>query len=153
KSSILNARSLVPSMGAMLLAAPLYESEASKVDLSIESQNLSEALLELGRQSGMQIAFNSRDVGGRTASSLQGQLEPEEALNILLADSGMTARIVAANAAVVQVAQASQAGSATQDATGPEEPGLRQAGRPEGLVEEVVVTGTFIRSGSFQPSS
>ena len=53
---------------------------------------LKDALLELGRQTGVQIIFTSRAVAGRQAPALDGAFSVEDALARLLAGSDLEAQ-------------------------------------------------------------
>ena len=77
--------------GAMLCVAVPTAGWAQKRPYNIASQSLSSALKEYGRTSGHHLLFTEELVRGKTAPSLQGSYEPEDALNRLLNGSGLRA--------------------------------------------------------------
>jgi len=105
----------------------------ARVDFNIAPQNLSDALIELGRQAGVQIAFQPQSVGARRAPALRGRYTVGEAIHRLLAGSGMRARRGASGAWIVEAA-ARNAGRAD----------AQPDGAPGALAEEVTITGSRI---------
>ena len=102
---------------------------------SIEAGPLSRSLPLFAEQSGQQILYPTSLVAGRTAPALSGAYPVEEALGLLLRDSGLTYRRSRPNVFVL-VDPAAHAQAAPADAT---------------TLEEVVVTGTYLR-GADSPS-
>lgn len=78
---------------ASLLAAPV------RVDLP--AQPLSTSLTQLGQLSGMQVIFDTQSVSGKQAPTVRGDLEPAQALQRLLAGSGLTASVEGNSARVI----------------------------------------------------
>lgn len=129
------------------------------VQVSIPAQPMPQALDEFARQTGMQVVFATEDVaGGITAPKVIGTYRPAEALERLLADSGLefefiNARTVAVRGkaksdgkvtdalmqrdeanGLMRLAQVEQSGSiATSAGDAPAQPG-------EEVLEEVMVT-------------
>jgi outer membrane receptor for ferric coprogen and ferric-rhodotorulic acid len=68
-------------------------SASTPVEVSIPSQPLAQALDALARQTGVELMVAPGLVAGRTAPALQGRYTPREALNRLLAGSGLSAEI------------------------------------------------------------
>jgi hypothetical protein len=62
--------------------------------IHIDSQPLGDALQEFAAQSGVQIIFFSRLVEGRTAPAIHGNYTLTAALDLLLAKSGLTYRVI-----------------------------------------------------------
>jgi outer membrane receptor for ferric coprogen and ferric-rhodotorulic acid len=82
---------------ASLLAAPV------RVDLP--AQPLSTSLTQLGQLSGMQVIFDTQSVSGKQAPTVRGDLEPAQALQRLLAGSGLTASVEGNSARVIAPTQ------------------------------------------------
>lgn len=68
------------------------QAQEQPVQISIPSQPLSKALLQLGEQASLQIFFAQDLVDGYQAPALSGNLPPEEALRRLLAGTGIAFR-------------------------------------------------------------
>jgi outer membrane receptor for ferric coprogen and ferric-rhodotorulic acid len=64
---------------------------ATPVAITIAAQPLGSALNELARQAGLQLFFPSALVAGKTASGVSGTLPPNQAVDRLLAGSGLIA--------------------------------------------------------------
>jgi outer membrane receptor protein involved in Fe transport len=76
------------------VAAAQQAPDARKVSISINGGELSEALIALGRQTSVEIAFLPESVAGRKVKPLRGTLTVEQALKRLLADTGLSYRQV-----------------------------------------------------------
>lgn len=79
------------------LAGPVQAAQASSAPATVSAVRtpkgpLKAALLELGRQTGVQIIFTSRAVEGRQAPALDGPFTVDEALSRLLAGSDLEAQ-------------------------------------------------------------
>src|SRR5687768_15529318 len=84
--------SLVIGLPAVWAAAPPSPAATTNhsVQVSIPAQPMPQALDEFARQTGMQVVFATEDVaGGITAPKVIGTYRPAEALERLLADSGL----------------------------------------------------------------
>ncbi|MDQ8023666.1 MAG: TonB-dependent receptor [Moraxellaceae bacterium] len=79
---------------------------AAPVSINIPSQPLGQALNELARQANLQMSFPAASVAGKTAPAVSGQMTAQQALDRLLAGSGLTAGIEG-GAAVVRPVPAS----------------------------------------------
>ena len=86
---------------AQAQAAPPAEPQS----ITIAAQPLAQALNEWARQTGVELMVQPGQVAGRTAPAVSGQLTPQQALDRLLAGSGLTAQIQS-GAAVVRPAAA-----------------------------------------------
>lgn len=86
----LGASLLAISIAAPALAAPSTPSR--QVDISIPQGPMGASLFKLAQQTGVQIMFTSQMVAGLTAPALSGRMTPEEALNRLVAGSGLEVR-------------------------------------------------------------
>ena len=71
---------------ALALGAPAAFSESVQFNIA-EGTNLQIALNEFARQADKEIIFSSQAVNGKAAPALIGAYEPEQGLQILLADS------------------------------------------------------------------
>src|SRR6187549_2840684 len=85
---------------------------------SIPAQSLAASLRDYGMASGEQIIFAETIVSGRQAPALQGAYASDDALRILLADSGLTAERVATGGIMIRRADGPQSGSAAGDGAG-----------------------------------
>lgn len=83
-------------MFAAALLTCLFEAEAQTTTekFEIARQSLGSAIKELARQSGMQIALLSEDAGAKEAAPVSGSMSVEEALSLLLQDTGLVYRYV-----------------------------------------------------------
>lgn len=69
------------------------QSDKAAVKLTIAAQPLGQALNELARQARLQLMFPPELVAGKTAPALSGTLTARQALDRLLAGSGLVARV------------------------------------------------------------
>lgn len=140
----------------------------SAVAFDIEAQELGSALREFALQSGTEILFVEADVQGKSARRISGNYAPNDALELLLADSRLDYRISALDTVLVGTTAEieggeSEAGNATggwstrtpalMAQTGIESEGTSDRDqaptdkeRPAPM-DHVVVTGTRIRGG------
>lgn len=65
------------------------QTTAAPVAIDIPAQSLSEALVQLGRQTSLQLFFAPEIVAGKQSPAVQGKLAPEAALEALLKGSGL----------------------------------------------------------------
>jgi outer membrane receptor protein involved in Fe transport len=135
----LNWKGLAAALTAAttVMAAPSY-AEGRVYDLAISRQTLDEALQELARQSGVQIGrFADRPGEQAFVGPLAGHYSMQQALSLLLADVGLTYRMVNDRTVAVVNATATQESVSVPQASVVEESDAD--GRLRGL-EEVVVT-------------
>lgn len=150
--------------GAPALAGP----NPAPVSFNIEAGSLESALLAYAHQSGLQLLYSAELVAGRTAPALRGALAPDQALDRLLAGTGLVAQSTRPGVVVLKPARLAglpggsgedliaiaQAGSPAAITTGNPQPvraAVEVAAAPS-LLDEVVVTGSNIR-GSASPTS
>lgn len=100
------------------------QAQEQPVQISIPSQPLSKALLQLGEQASLQIFFAQDLVDGYQAPALSGNLPPEEALRRLLAGTGIAFRRNGNNVSLSRVADAETAVLDTVEVRGSFEGGL-----------------------------
>lgn len=99
------------SLGVATLA------QAAPVALSQPAQPLAEALQSFARASGLQVNYDPAALVGKRAPALAGRMEPDVALQRLLAGSGLAASVSGSVATVAPVATQAAAGSVALDAT------------------------------------
>lgn len=105
---LLAAGALAPPASRAQAPAPT-PSEAA-VTLALPAQPLGEALNELARRAGLQLLARSELVAGRQAPALNGRMTVREALDRLLAGTGLAASIEGASVIVRPAPAAAAAG-------------------------------------------
>lgn len=105
----------------------------ARFDVSLQAQPLAQALNELARQAGIQVIFPPALVAGKSAPAVSGRMTAQQALDRLLAGSGLAAAVDAQGSAVVR--QAPQPAPAPRASLPPAE-------APDAQLSEVVVTGS-----------
>lgn len=131
----LQSISLKTAACVVLALAPVMPSYAQSITvthLAIPSQPLESALRQLARQTGAQIMFSPRQVAGLTSPSLVGDLTAMEAVQRLIAGTGL----VAVKSASAIVIRGKARTSAADDA-----PTIAGSG-------DIVVTGSRIRGAA-----
>ncbi len=76
------------------LAAPPGSEAAIRKFTEIPAQRLDDALQALARDRALVMAYRSEVVGDRRTHGASGELTPEEALKLLLSDTGLTYRLL-----------------------------------------------------------
>lgn len=99
------------SLGVATLA------QAAPVALSQPAQPLADALQSFARASGLQVNYDPAALVGKRAPALAGRMEPDVALQRLLAGTGLAASVSGSVATVAPVATQAAAGSVTLDTT------------------------------------
>ena len=99
------------SLGVATLA------QAAPVALSQPAQPLADALQSFARASGLQVNYDPAALVGKRAPALAGRMEPDVALQRLLAGSGLAASVSGSVETVAPVATQAAAGSVALDAT------------------------------------
>ncbi|MCV4343859.1 TonB-dependent siderophore receptor [Pseudomonas capsici] len=95
-------RPFIPTLTGALALGLSAAALAAPVSLNLPSQSLSSSLTQLSQASGMQVNFDARSVAGKQAPAVRGNLEPAQALNQLLAGSGLGATVQGNSAQVFQ---------------------------------------------------
>lgn len=110
-------------MLALNWAAPAAAQSATREQtvqqsISVPAGSLTRALNSLAAQAGLQILFDANLTSGKTTRGVSGTLTPAEALETLLAGTGVAARFAGANQVVLSTSTAStsEAGYATGEA-------------------------------------
>ena len=78
---------------------------AAPVHLDLPAQPLASSLDQLGKASGLRVVFDPQAVAGKQAPTVRGDLEAGQALQQLLAGTGLTASIEGNSARIVQAQQ------------------------------------------------
>jgi outer membrane receptor for ferric coprogen and ferric-rhodotorulic acid len=132
-------------------AAP--STEPAKYDIKIDSQPLGTALQALAKQSGVQIIFFSQITEGFRAPTLEGQFTLSAALELLLAHSRLTFRVINPKTIEIRVlgaessqsqydAPAAKGGKARAPADPRQSPGKKTAAQNSAALDEIVVNST-----------
>jgi outer-membrane receptor for ferric coprogen and ferric-rhodotorulic acid len=132
-------------------AAP--STEPAKYDVNIDSQPLGTALQALAKQSGVQIIFFSQITEGLRAPALEGQFTVSTALELLLAHSRLTFRLI--NPKTIEIralgadrsqsqydARAAEGGKARVPVDRHQSPGEKTAAQNSAALDEIVVNST-----------
>jgi hypothetical protein len=69
-----------------------YAQAAEQLQFDIPAQELKYALRTVTRRAGLELYATSSDLGGRTSPEVHGEMTAEEALDRLLAGTGLVAR-------------------------------------------------------------
>jgi outer-membrane receptor for ferric coprogen and ferric-rhodotorulic acid len=132
-------------------AAP--STEPAKYDIKIDSQPLGTALQALAKQSGVQIIFFSQITEGFRAPTLEGQFTLSAALELLLAHSRLTFRVINPKTIEIRIlgaessqsqydAPAAKGGKARAPADPHQSPGKKTAAQNSAALDEIVVNST-----------
>jgi len=114
----------------------------------IPSQDLSAALRQFARQSGLQLAYTTADISGLKSASTRGTLTPPQALARLLAGTGVSYRFTAPNVVALRRpgasdnAQANVPGGAVLDPISVEGQNETATGPVRGYTARLSATGT-----------
>ncbi|MGE5565314.1 MAG: TonB-dependent receptor plug domain-containing protein, partial [Parcubacteria group bacterium] len=128
RRGLFHTTALAGAVAVSLAATSAYGQQSQTRVYNIPAQSLAESLRAYGLESGEQIIFAERMVTGRQAPALQGAYNPDQALKILLADSGLTATRSETGGIMIRSASDPQSGSAAGD------------GADAGTVQALVVT-------------
>jgi iron complex outermembrane receptor protein len=111
--------SLLCCMAGLCIAATTFAQIAGdKIHVDIPAQNLSSALTQFGRETGTEIVFTPEAVNQKISTAVKGEFAREKAIAMILAGTGLTYRITAQGAIVINAApgpKASGAGSGASD--------------------------------------
>lgn len=123
-------------LGATAITATLCATAAQaqptrEVDFALPAQELVKSLREVSRRSGVSIIAPSELVSGKQASPLKGRYGGRQAVDLLLSDSGLRARLVG-DAIVINRANGAAENVSPTEAQSDE-------------AETIVVTGTHVR--------
>lgn len=91
-------------IAVLSVAEPVSARQARRFD--IPAQPLDQALMQFAAATGLQLLYDAALADGRRSSSASGLLEPRAALDLMLADTGLTARFTTAGAVVIHASAA-----------------------------------------------
>ncbi len=122
---------------ALLVASPAAAQEA-RVEIAIPAGRLDAAILELGRQAGISIGAD-RSISGVRVRSVRGRLMPGDALDRLLAGTGLRLRRIAPGSYLIE-----RGAPPRRKPPPPARPQKAAPSEPPETVapEDIVVTGT-----------
>ena len=112
-----------------LMAAPLAHAEASKITYNIPAENTAQALNDFAKQSGLQLLFPYDVAVKFMAAPLRGAYSRDEALALLLGNTGLEIASESETTIVLRVITTASGGKTTE-------------------APEIIVTGTHIRGGN-----
>src|SRR5262245_19855611 len=92
KNHLLFCACLLGAVTAPVFTVPVARAQAQSHEVNVPAQSLASALAMLSKQTGIQILAAGDLVAGRQAPAVTGRLTVREALNRLLAGSGLEAR-------------------------------------------------------------
>lgn len=151
----LTRAALLGSASLALMLSAAYAEQA--VEFKIESGSLVTALNEYARQSDQEILFSSDIVAGKEGKAVNGVYEPQEALEMILADTGLVYAVDDGDTVLIK--------DPTREAAAPrtfrvgqldQEDAVREVGGrgedEESVQDVIIVTGTNIRRTSDEPS-
>lgn len=131
--------------GTVGLSANLATAQSATRQFDIPAQDMQSALNEFARQSDRQILFSTAVSASKRSVEVKGELEPEEALKQLLKGTGLTFRVTADQAILVENPNTSARRSGSNLGVGPSEgtsPAADESSARAGQIEEVFVTAT-----------
>jgi iron complex outermembrane receptor protein len=88
---------------------PLQAQVAATATFNVPGQPLASALTALGRQAGLQVVFDPASVSGKSTAGVTGTMTVEQALQQLLAGTGMTFRVSSPSSVTVTLLPSSGA--------------------------------------------
>lgn len=136
------------SAAVLLAAAPALAAPAAKPALAIPAGDLGAALPAFSRATGLQVLADPALLAGKRTGGVSGQVDAEHGLSQLLRGTGLT--FVRNGGAAVLRPAAQKISTAAAPATRPAAPASAPAPQPadegDGMVEEIVVTGSFANS-------
>jgi outer membrane receptor protein involved in Fe transport len=122
-----------------------------RIRLSIGVVPVEEALRRVQRQTGVSIVFSPDQLKDRFSAGISGSLTPVQAVTGILRGTGLTLRRNGQQLIVTEVNPPTRTGDtlAAQAASTPPQQGARAPARsdPAMMIEEVVVTGSRLRTG------
>src|SRR5690606_2028120 len=97
---------LLIGSAACLSPAAALATQHQRQTYDMPAQDLGEALRSAAAMADIELYAASRDLEGKTAPPLKGELTPREAIDALLKNSGLTARFEAGSVIISQGAAA-----------------------------------------------
>lgn len=93
--------SIFGGVAAALIACSAVAENAAGQTFVIPAQPLDQALASFSVSTGLQMLYDSSLAAGRRSSPVSGAMQPREALVLMLAGTGLTARFTSAGAVVI----------------------------------------------------
>lgn len=93
--------SISAAAAAALIACSAVAENAAGQTFVIPAQPLDQALAAFSVSTGLQMLYDSSLAAGRRSSPVSGAMQPREALVLMLAGTGLTARFTSAGAVVI----------------------------------------------------
>lgn len=90
-------------MAVLLMAASVQANTVDRIDFNISSQSADRALVEFARQAAVSVLFPTEQINQITTNALQGKYGVEEALAILLRDTGLAAGLSASGVMTIKL--------------------------------------------------
>jgi iron complex outermembrane recepter protein len=112
-----------------------------KVHVDIPAQSLSSALTQFGRDTGTEIVFTPDAVNQKTSTAIKGDFAREKAISLLLGGTGLTYRVTAQGAIVINGSSAPDKRKEQTSATAAPATGMRVAQSAAGEQETVPKSG------------
>ncbi|HEY0233954.1 MAG TPA: STN domain-containing protein, partial [Afipia sp.] len=134
RRALMRGSALALVAGYFALSGPAF-AQSSTYAFDVPAEPLSKALHDYSAISGQQIIFSDDDVAGKTAPALRGEYSSNEALNMLLAGTGLVADRSASGGVMVRSKNARAA---------------LDEGAGSGGAETVTVTGTRVTRAGFE---
>lgn len=100
-TTALTVVALAPEVAADNTSRTLI-AQVQQRDFDIPAQPLTDALPQFGRQSGMQVSVGAGLIQGINSPGVRGSFTPEQALNRLLAGTGITYRLTSSDTAMLE---------------------------------------------------
>lgn len=97
-------RHLIGAVSLIALSTAVGTAHAESQAFDIEAQSLDKALLIFNEQSGVTVAAPRDLVQGKLAPAVQGEMEPEQALEMIISSSGLALNRLEVGAYTIQVA-------------------------------------------------
>lgn len=133
---------LLTAMPNISASAQDVAEKTSSAELSLEPQSLEDALVELQRQAGIQLAYRSSDIPDQTVAGVTGILSADQALDILLEGTGLSYKATGPGTYAL-FARSGNVGSSAGRISSSSQAALERAGMAEAeSVGPVVVSAT-----------
>lgn len=143
------AACLVATSAALVFVSPSRaESTITVMEFDIPAGKLADALDRFGEQSGLQVAYDQATVEGKRAVRVTGPMPTAEALNHLLANSGLSWKYVNSKTVILNAPATDTA--STQPVPHPESPHAATASKKHG---DVVVLNDITVVESLPPTA
>lgn len=134
-------------LAVLAQSVPAY-AQVQSYTLDIASQDLASALSTLARATQQQITFDSIALRGKRSPALKGRYSVREALDLLLAGSGLRVEVGQSGLLIVRAASNTPAAPADSPASEKRPASGAQAADANGALERVIVTGSRIERSS-----